>query len=187
MGGVLMTDQEARDGLALAIARTMGGWNDDTTEPGMGDPLMRRMAEEHWEKVNAECLRQGRQYADAALAWMTENGCWKHPAPEVTDALASIFRESALNEFVRVDPEETYESLVLKANALAAALKDAQTRLAAPAPEITDEMLERTARAMLEAAYGEGVWEHREPFEEDLYRRRARAALEAALNPKEDR
>ena|GEM_PF-6631482 len=61
---------DEREALAYAIARTMGGWNDDTTEPehpGWSEAL-RLAAERHWEMVNEECLRQGREYADAAIA-----------------------------------------------------------------------------------------------------------------------
>ncbi|WP_114589400.1 hypothetical protein [Microbacterium arborescens] len=59
-----------REALALTIARTMPGWNEDTSEPprpGMSEAL-RSAAEQHWQRVNAECLRQGRIFADAIMA-----------------------------------------------------------------------------------------------------------------------
>lgn len=46
--------------------------------------------------------------------------------------------------------------------------------------QITDAQIEAAAKAMLEVACGPGAWDHREPLDDDLYRRRARAALEAA-------
>jgi hypothetical protein len=60
-----VTDAQVEAG-ALAIARTMGGWNDDTTEPDQDEP-MRSHLEAHWEKVNAACLEEGRKHARAAL------------------------------------------------------------------------------------------------------------------------
>lgn len=52
--------------VAKAIARTMGGWNDDTSEPNLPD-AHREAMESHWRRVNATCLELGREYAIAAL------------------------------------------------------------------------------------------------------------------------
>lgn len=51
---------------------------------------------------------------------------------------------------------------------------------------ITEDMVERAAEAMMQATYGEGAWEYREPMEDILYRVRARSALEAALGEQPD-
>lgn len=53
--------------IATAIARSMPGWNDDTTEPSMPEGPLRDAAERHWEKVNQTCLEMGREYAIPAL------------------------------------------------------------------------------------------------------------------------
>lgn len=52
-----------------------------------------------------------------------------------------------------------------------------------------EKLVEKAAKAIMEASHGEGVWELREPMEEDLYMRRARAALavfEKAHTPTND-
>lgn len=64
-----MTD-DIRESLAQEIAQAMGGWNEDTTELTLEGPV-RAAAEAHWARVNAECIRQGREYADAILARFT--------------------------------------------------------------------------------------------------------------------
>lgn len=69
-GGVSPTAPDEREALAEVIARTMPGWNEDTSEvlhPGWSEEY-RRHAELHWIRINDECLRQGRVYADAILA-----------------------------------------------------------------------------------------------------------------------
>jgi len=51
------------------------------------------------------------------------------------------------------------------------------------------QLIEETAKAIMEASHGEGEWEFREPLEEELYLRRARAALavfEKAHTPTDD-
>lgn len=53
--------------LAHAIARSLPGWNEDTSEPTLEGPV-RSATEAHWERINAECLRQGREAADVMLA-----------------------------------------------------------------------------------------------------------------------
>lgn len=57
--------------LAEAIARTMPGWNDDISEPEL-EGSRRKAMEAHWERLNAECVRQGREYARAVLALIGE-------------------------------------------------------------------------------------------------------------------
>lgn len=55
------------EALANLIARQFAGWNDDTTEPEIEDPVLRAMAEAHWERINANCLLMGRAYAEAIV------------------------------------------------------------------------------------------------------------------------
>lgn len=50
--------------IADVIARQMPGWNDDTSEPEL-EGARRAAMEAYWERVNQECLRQGREYARA--------------------------------------------------------------------------------------------------------------------------
>lgn len=64
----VMTDDSVIEEAAKAIARSMPGWNDDTTEPGIEDARMRAHMESKWESVNAECMKQGREHARAAFA-----------------------------------------------------------------------------------------------------------------------
>lgn len=45
----------------------MPGWNDDTTEPNIGEPALRAAAEAHWVRVNEQCLRLGRKMAKLAV------------------------------------------------------------------------------------------------------------------------
>ena len=54
----------SRDEIALAIAKTMPGWNEDTED---GDLTS------HWERVNATCIESGGSYADAILALIREH------------------------------------------------------------------------------------------------------------------
>lgn len=54
--------------MILAVAKTMGGWNDDTTEPSIADPDVRKASEAHWERVNQTCLEQAATYVDAILS-----------------------------------------------------------------------------------------------------------------------
>jgi len=52
-----------------------------------------------------------------------------------------------------------------------------------------EKLIEDVAKAIMEASHGEGEWEFREPMEEELYLRRARAALavfEKAHTPTDD-
>lgn len=52
-----------------------------------------------------------------------------------------------------------------------------------------EKLIEEAAKAIMEASHGEGEWEFREPMEEELYLRRARAALavfEKAHTPSDD-
>lgn len=52
-----------------------------------------------------------------------------------------------------------------------------------------EELIKEAAKAMLDDSHGEGTWEHREQIEEELYLRRARAALavfEKAHAPTDD-
>lgn len=58
-------DADTLERMALAIARTMGGWNDDTTEPNIDNPQMREAMEKHWLQINETCLREGRRYVQA--------------------------------------------------------------------------------------------------------------------------
>lgn len=58
--------------MAEAIARAMPGWNDDTSEPELEGARPKAM-EAHWERVNAECVRQGREHARAVLALISES------------------------------------------------------------------------------------------------------------------
>lgn len=55
-GAALVTP--TREQIAEVIAHSMPGWNDDTEDGALTG---------HWERVNAECLRQGRIYADVVL------------------------------------------------------------------------------------------------------------------------
>lgn len=48
--------------IAEAIAHQMPGWNDDTSEPEL-EGARRAAMEAHWERVNRECLSQGRELA----------------------------------------------------------------------------------------------------------------------------
>ena len=54
----------SRDEIALAIAKTMPGWNEDTED---GDLTS------HWERVNATCIESGGSYADAILSLIREH------------------------------------------------------------------------------------------------------------------
>ncbi len=56
-GAALVTP--TREQIAEVIAYSMPGWNEDTEDGALTG---------HWERVNAECLRHGRIYADAVLA-----------------------------------------------------------------------------------------------------------------------
>lgn len=61
---------DVREVLALTIAKTFPGWSEDTSEPlhvGWSEAL-RLHAEQHSQRVNDECIRQGRLYADAILS-----------------------------------------------------------------------------------------------------------------------
>lgn len=61
---------DVREALALTIAKSFPGWSEDTSEPlhvGWSEAL-RLHAEQHNQRVNEECIRQGRAYADAVLA-----------------------------------------------------------------------------------------------------------------------
>lgn len=93
--------------------------------------------------------RERRGLADNGVRWSktetTNPSAGEQTMTIETEALARIdavlsevFRDAALSEFERVDPEETYESLVPKANALASALRAARAeivRLSALVPE----------------------------------------------------
>lgn len=63
-----------RETLVLAVARTMGGWNDDTSEPTILDATLREAAEAYWHKVNAQCLKDAGRYVDAMLALLNGKG-----------------------------------------------------------------------------------------------------------------
>lgn len=87
-----MTDESLIEKAGLAIARSMPGWNEDTTEPDIPDPYVRRLQEEHWERVNAECLRQGVEHARVALAVFEEAHAPtddERHAPDAVDALVA--------------------------------------------------------------------------------------------------
>lgn len=76
---------DVREALALTIAKAFPGWSEDTTEPphvGWSEAL-RLDAEQLNERVNEECLRQGRVYADAILG---NRALEVRPRGTVTDA-----------------------------------------------------------------------------------------------------
>jgi hypothetical protein len=79
------TREELIEEAAKAIARSMPGWNDDTTEPDIEDARMRAHMESKWESVNAECMKRGREHARAALAVFE-----KAHTPTFTEALESL-------------------------------------------------------------------------------------------------
>ncbi len=54
----------SKDPLVMAIAQSMPGWNEDTSEPEIEDARMRQRMESHWEAVNQECLRQAEDLAE---------------------------------------------------------------------------------------------------------------------------
>lgn len=67
-GAVWAIDRVSLDEAALAIARQMRGWNEDTTEPDIPEGPLRDSAEAHWRRVNETCLQEGRRYAEAMFA-----------------------------------------------------------------------------------------------------------------------
>lgn len=71
-------------------------------------------------------------------------------------ALAEVFRDAALSEFERVDPKETYESLVPKANALASALRAARAEIVRQAALIPESPADDEREALIEL--GEKAW-----------------------------
>jgi hypothetical protein len=76
---------DVREALALTIAKAFPGWSEDTTQPphvGWSEAL-RLHAEQHNERVNEECLHQGRAYADAILG---NRALEVRPRGPVTDA-----------------------------------------------------------------------------------------------------
>ena len=101
-----MSNLEDREALARVIARTMPGWNEDTSEPmrpGWSEEL-RLLAEQTWVRINEECLRQGRIYADAILA----AGFHRTPAPAPdAQALIAFIRDAGLaSVYGRLDARE---------------------------------------------------------------------------------
>ena len=63
----------SRDEMILAVARQMGGWNDDTSEPNITDAETRSYYEARWERINRTrinraCLKEAAKYVDAILA-----------------------------------------------------------------------------------------------------------------------
>lgn len=117
---------ELREQMALAIARTMGGWNDDTSEPDQTEP-MRSALEAHWEKVNQTCLTMGREMADAVLKDFHVIPMASDPHPDIASG-ASYWRgrtrdaERQLDHVlaalgIRMDQDPIIEARKIKARA----------------------------------------------------------------------
>lgn len=117
MGDKLTAKQQADvEHLTMVFARSFPGWNDDVTEPTIGDPTHRAMLEAHWEKVNATCVREGRKLAKMAV----RAGYGRQPetlAPgvppvrdEVLDAMRRA-RKAPTPDTVREVPAPSHQSM----------------------------------------------------------------------------
>lgn len=99
----------AADDLALRIARSMPGWNEDTSEPSIEDPRLRAAAEAHWEKVNQTCLTVGREYAEIVGSWLSEKTPSTEALAAIIDPGAWVSGEPRKDVFPEQEAQERYE------------------------------------------------------------------------------
>lgn len=99
----------ATDDLALRIARSMPGWNEDISEPSIEDPRLRAAAEAHWEKVNQTCLTVGREYAEIVSAWISEQTPSVEALAAIIDPVAWVSGEPRKDVFPEPEAQEKYE------------------------------------------------------------------------------
>lgn len=65
-------DTTERERLALILAKTYGGWNEDTTEPEMPEGPARDHAEARWRRINEDIMVASRQAVDLLYAALLE-------------------------------------------------------------------------------------------------------------------
>lgn len=99
----------ATEDLALRLARSMPGWNEDTSEPSIEDPRLRAAAEDHWEKVNQTCLTIGREYAEIVIAWLSEQTPSVEALAAIIDPVAWVKSKPRKDAFPEQEAQERYE------------------------------------------------------------------------------